>query len=264
MKFGVFLLAIGLLGAQEAGTRESLLRERVTEFWKAFEETKYRKADLLVREEDKDDFFSWHKKPIFKQEKSDVKFSEDGKFAQVMTPVETDEFMVGVGRMRIMRPILTHWKLEAGTWWWFQPKSSIVEGPFGKWDYGKKTGDGSGNAVPLTTALSRAPKFEDLQKLVTPNKTNVTFSLKNGGQDTIEFRNALPGRVSLLIDQPSREEFQVSVDPKEIPRDGTGVVTVKYTPIPNSTVVPLTAGIYDLRITVAQTGKTFTIQMKLE
>jgi hypothetical protein len=260
------LLAGLLVGLCLMGqTREEALRGRVTQFWKAFEEAKYRKADALVLDEDeaKESFFSWPKKQIFKQEPSEVKFSEDGKMARVMTPVETDEFMVGVGRMRTIRPVITFWKLDGDQWWWFQPKNQIIEGPFGKWALGPTTDPTKPPTENFPAARPRIT-LEELWKLVTPDRTELKFDIAKAGQQEIQFKNGMSGMIGLILDVPPREELSVSVDPKEIPRGSVGVVTVKYTPMPAGTVVPMKPGVYDLRVTVAQTGKTHTIKLTFE
>ncbi len=248
---------------QEIATRETLLRERINEFWKSFESGQYRKADLLVQEEDKDAFFSWPKKKIFKIETSQVKFTEDGKVAEVMTPVETDEFMVGVGQMRITRPVLTYWKLADNTWWWYLPKNIIRDTPFGPMNLGGADALKNGS-VRMPASATVGPTAADLWKKVLPNKTELQFQLNQASSGAIEFKNDLPGAVGLLLDVPAREEFQVSVSPKEIPRGGVGVVTVKFTPTPPGASVPLQPGVYELRVTVAQTGKTHTIRLRME
>jgi hypothetical protein len=263
MKLLAVILSVGFAVAQQAPSKEELLRARVNEFWKAFEEKKYRKADALVLEPDKDDFFSWSKKPIFGQQKSDIKFSEDGKLAEVMTPVETDEFMVGVGQMRITRPVLTYWKFEEDNWWWFHPKNIVRDTPFGKMILGGTT-DASGGTRSVNVAIAKGPTLEELWKKVQPNKTEISFQAAKPGEQTIEFFNGMPGSVSLILDVPPREEFHVTVDPKEIPRGATGVVTVKFTPDAAGNQVPFKPGVYDLRVTVSQTGKTHTIKMKFE
>ncbi len=263
MKLLLALVAVGLVFAQQPVSREELLRARVSEFWKAFEEKKYRKADALVLEEDKDDFFSWSKKQIFAQQKSDIKFSEDGKLAEVMTPVDTDEFMVGVGSMRITRPVLTYWKFQDDSWWWFSPKNVVRDSPFGKWITGGQKDAAQAN-TSITAMMAKGPSIEDLWKKVQPNKTELTFKATAKGEGAIEFKNEMPGEIALILDIPPFVEFEVSADPKIVPRGGTGVVTVKYTPAAPGTHVPMKAGVYDLRVTVAQTGKTHTIKLKVE
>jgi hypothetical protein len=99
---------------------------------------------------------------------------------------------------------------------------------------------------------------------VQPNKTELTFKATAKGEGSIEFKNEMPGEIALILDIPPFVEFEVSADPKTVPRGGTGVVTVKYTPAAPGTHVPMKAGVYDLRVTVAQTGKTHTIKLKVE
>jgi hypothetical protein len=264
MRILAFFMVASAVWAQGGPANEALLLERVEQFWKAFEEKKYRKADALVLEDDKDAFFVWPKKEIFNLGKSEVRMVNDGKMAQVLTTLETDEFMVGIGKMRIPRQILTHWKFVDDNWWWFQPETSIIEGPFGKWDYGRKAGDGSAQPVSVAAAISMGPKFEELQKMVTPDKTQIRFDFKKGGTETIEFSNKMPGAVKLILDTPPFSEFDIKVDPVEIPREASGVVIVKYTPGKEDSPLPVRPGTYDLRITVAQTGKTHVIRVTLE
>jgi hypothetical protein len=119
------LVTVGFLVGQETPSREEVLRARVISFWKAFEEKKFRKADALVLEADKDDFAAWGKRQIYSQQKSEIKLSEDGKVAEVLTPVETDKlikFESGAAAVRSTQPVRTFWKFENGSWWWFQPK----------------------------------------------------------------------------------------------------------------------------------------------
>jgi hypothetical protein len=259
-----FLLGLSLslcLLAQSTPTRETLLRQRVDEFWKAFLDGKYRRADSLVLEDDKDAFFSWPKKKIFKIETSQVKFTEDGKMAEVMTPVETDEMMVGVGQLRITRPVLTYWKLAEDNWWWFAPKDVVREGgPFGKMLI-NPSGQPENAQTPIPRAAPVGPTVAELWTKVMPNKTELAFALDRPGTATVEFRNDMPGRVGLLLDIPPREEFMASYEPKDIPGGGVGVLTIQYKPI--ASALPLKPGVYEFRATVAQTGKTHTIRVTM-
>src|SRR5690348_10159194 len=72
-----------------AGTNEAL-KARVSGFYQAFVDGKFRKADEYVAEDSKDSFFSMAKAPYKSFEVLDLFYTEDFKKAKVITKISRD------------------------------------------------------------------------------------------------------------------------------------------------------------------------------
>jgi len=242
-----------------APEKEAELKARVSKFWDGFVTAKYRSSDAFVSEESKEDFFSWPKKKIKGYTIDRIAYVEGGKAAKVLTLVDTNLAMMGVGSMDIKQPVETWWREEEDGWFWFQPKNQIRETPFGKMESNPKSGE-----APMATANSMhvMPDLKALASSVKPDRQDIRFVLGEPKVDTITFSNGMPGIVTLTIDSPPAEDMTFELSSKSIPRNGTATLTVSY----KATFKPADSEdiLKVVRVGVAQTGMLYPIRVSVK
>ena len=116
---------------------DEALRARVTRFYQAHVEGKFRVADQYVAEDSKDAFFSADKRRFGGFEITRISYSDSFAKARVVTTVD-DEFVNPLGRYAVKMPLTTLWKLDQGEWFWYVvPSDGPKETPFGKMKAGE-------------------------------------------------------------------------------------------------------------------------------
>lgn len=262
--FATFLLLSGIVQAQEvikvSPAVETALKLRVAKFWDGFALGKFRLSDAYVSEESKDDFFSWPKKKIKGYKIDKVFYADAGKAAKVVTYVDVNMALMGVGSMDVKQPIETWWRLEKGLWFWFQPKNQTRQTPFGKMESDPASGEAP--LVP-TGQATQIPTLETLRAMVKPDRSELHFTLGEPKVETIKFANGMPGTVSLALDTPPSDELSFELTPRMVRRDTSASLIVTYKPTikPADDADPV---IKVVRVSIAQTGKLYEIKLFLD
>lgn len=262
--FSTFWLLCGLVQAEEvikvAPATENALKLRVSKFWDGFALGKFRQSDEFVSAESKDDFFSWPKKKIKGFRIDKIYYADAGKAAKVVTYVDVNMALMGVGAMDVKQPIETWWRLEKGLWFWFQPKNQMRQTPFGQMESNPASGEA---ALNPTGQLSQVPNLETLRAMVKPDRTELHFTLGEPKVETIRFANGMPGTVSLALDTPTSDVLSFELTPRMVPRDTSASLVVTYKPKakPADDADPV---IKVVRVSIAQTGKLYEIKLFLE
>lgn len=241
--------------------QEALLKQQVGKFWQAFVDGKFRAADALVAEEAKEDFFVWPKKQIRSFRYDQAFFTTGGKEAKVVVVVGTDLAMMGVGNMKIEKPVHTWWKQINGNWYWFLPKNEMRETPFGK----EPTNLGSGQTALEAMGQSGAPTLDSLRNMVRIDKTDVKFVLGEGKEETLVVTNSMPGTVLMNFDAPRMApELDIRLESSKIARESQGRVYVKYDPAKDPREDKTARLEREFRVGIPQTGRTFVIKVAIE
>lgn len=258
-RFALLVFCAMLAFPQATPDADAAIRDRVAKFWDGFVAGKYRQSDNYVSESAKEDFFSWPKKKIRGYKIEQILYTEDKKAAKVITFVDTTMSMMGVGSMDIKQPVETWWRLEDEGWFWFLPTNQVRDTPFGKMEANPKSGDAP--LVPIGEMNFR-PNLEELMAKVKPDREEVRFTMGTAGQQTVKFRNAMPGTVTLTIDAPLAEDITFNLSSRQIVRDGEASLTIDYQPKakPADDSEAVTKVV---RVGVAQTGKLYAIRVVL-
>lgn len=251
---------------KESGTKvparqEALLKQQVNKFWQCFVDGKFRAADAMVAQDAKEEFFVWPKKQIRGFRYDQAFFSASGKEAKVVVVVDTDLAMMGIGSMKIEKPVHTWWRMEKGNWYWFQPKNEMRETPFGK----EPTNVAAGSTPLMAMGQAGAPTLESLRNMVRMDKTDVKFVSGTAGETSLEIRNTMPGVVLLTFDAPRQaDELDIKLESNQLPRESVGHVVIKYDPAKDLRADKSTKLEREFKLGVAQTGRTFTIRVTIE
>ena len=254
------LTALGQEAIKIAPEKEAELKARVSKFWDGFVNAKYRSSDAYVSDEAKEDFFSWPKKKIKGYSIERISYTEGGKYAKVLTYVDTNLAMMGVGSMDIKQPVETWWREEETGWFWFQPKNEIRDTPFGKMESNPKSGEAP---VGIANSVHAVPDVKALMSSVKPDKQDIQFVTGVPGSDVVTISNGLPGIVTLTIDVPPAEDITFELSSKTIPRGGTATLTVKYAAT-YKPADPKAAILKVVRVGVAQTGMMYPVRVRVK
>lgn len=237
---GIWVLALWLaqgpadIFQQAPPDVDGALRDRVTKFYQAHVEGKFRQADQYVAEDSKDYFFE-ARKPRYKQfEFSRVTYSDNFTRAKVTVISET-EILIPIGGMKVPAkiPITSTWKLEKGLWYWYHPpEPQTVVTPFGVMKPGPEP---KGGAVLGEEGLPKGPlpKGQELAavaQMIKVDKEAVQLAADSPGSVEVTFTNGMRGSVLLRVDGPQVDGLEVKLDHQQVNASETARITISYRP----------------------------------
>ncbi len=236
---------------------DEALRARVTKFYQAHVDNKFRAADAYVAEDTKDEFYGMEKQHCSSFAIGTVKYSDNFTRAQVMIVCDTQMLMPMVGRMPVKLPVVSQWKVEGGQWFWYlEPRETReIKTPFGTY---KPQPPGQTPAAPTSSAAigGKFVDLKDLTKLVTTNKTEVRFSPAQPGSDRIVITNGLPGGITLSLESGASTGVSYKLDRTSVGGGERATLTVSYEPVQG--VLPSASA---ARLTVSPTEQSITINV---
>jgi len=202
---------------------EEALRTRVTAFYEAQMAGKFRQADQYVAEEAKDAFYG-AEKPNCKAWKLEKILWEEG-YTKARAFSTCDTTLMNItGPMNVKMPLISHWKLVDGQWFWYLPPSPPVRiTPFGE----MRAGPPAKDATPPPV---RMPTPEEIVSQLKLSKNSVTLSLARESADEVVFTNSTPGNVHLSLDYRSWPGFSAVLDKGELKAGESAKILLKYTP----------------------------------
>jgi hypothetical protein len=216
LKFGVFAVMALHVSAQSPADLfsqappvvDQALRGRVSQFYQAHVDGKFRVADQFVAEESKDIFFEADKRRCRAFAIVRINYTETFDTASVVTNCDTEILIPPAGLTKVTMPMSSHWKLEGGEWFWYVPVKDFRESAFGN----MKAGTG-GQGMPA--ALS-GPKPEDLMKMVTVDRPNLVIVVNSRVREELMVTNRLPGDVQLTLAKPAKPDLRATLEKTEL------------------------------------------------
>ncbi|MDP2997757.1 MAG: hypothetical protein Q8N47_09730 [Bryobacterales bacterium] len=183
---------------------DEALRARVTKFYQAHVDGKFRAADQMVAEDSKDAFFAADKTRYKACEIVKIAYSDQFTRARVVTACDS-EFVTMMGRIPVKLPLTTPWKLENGEWFWYiEPRSGGVDTPFGKMEAGP-----DGNRSPFPAKM---PDAAAIMKQVKVDRTEVRLSSFEPASAEVTVSNHMPGSISLSLSFNGFPGFKARLD----------------------------------------------------
>jgi hypothetical protein len=234
---------------------DQALRDRVTKFYQAHVDGKYRQAEQYVAEDTKDYYYASQKPHYMSFEIKKISYSEHSTKAKVTTTCKIAQAS-SFGTMTFNLPVTSDWKLEDGLWYWYTDPNVVVT-PFGTMKRSQPGAAQSGEPAPAMTPL--VSNVADLWKQVTADKSEVRFGSRPGSSEVV-IKNGLPGAISLKLLEPAPTVpgLEVKLERNQVPPHQTVRIFFKYTPeaeAPKKTVVS---------IEVQPTNQTIPIQVVCE
>jgi hypothetical protein len=268
-KLGAFLL-LGFMAAGAAqhpagGPAEAqsappevdrALRERVTKFFQAHVDGKFRLAEQYIAEDSKDIYYAAQKPKYLKFEIAKITYSDHFQRAAVVVNCErvvSNQF----GTYSLNVPQNGEWKLENGLWCWFVDPD-IIRGPFGE-THRRSEVQANGAPRPTESAAHKGPSIDDVLRKVNESvkadKSQVRLSAKAPSAEVV-ISNSMPGAISLKLEVPKVAGLSVKLDKEQVLPKQSSRVLFRYTPQSN---LPTTMNV---SVQVEPTGQAIPIQVQ--
>lgn len=201
---------------------EEALRARVSKFFQAHVDGKFRQAEEVIAEDSKDFFYNMKKQKYFGFEIVKINYEENFTKAVVVTKVEVDWKTVRAGTLRVKPPMNTLWRVDNGQWCWYVKSEKEWETPFGAMHPGPSNGSIIDNMKGVD------PKV--VQGSVRINKNELRLSSFEKSTAELSVTNGLPGQVKLDVGLPSVPGLTASFDKKTLAKDEVAKLTFTYEP----------------------------------
>ncbi len=189
---------------------DEALRARITKFYQAHVDGKFRQAEAIAAEDSKDIFYSSDKSRYYSFEIVKVSYSDNFTKATALVSCDSDFHAAG-RRIRVKIPLTSLWKYENGDWWWYaSPRSNEVQTPFGVLRPGQGT-DSLSSPIPDVQKAA--------QQIVTKlhaNKQEVELSSYQPATEEVIIPNDLQGPVRLSIEHEPLAGFEAKLDRQEV------------------------------------------------
>jgi hypothetical protein len=232
---------------------DAALRDRVTRFFQAQANGKYRQADQYVAEDTKDYFYVMYKTPITKFEIAKISYSDNFTKAAVTVRTEREFAEAMIPKMKLTNREISDWKIENGLWCWTVDQT-VIKTPFGEMRPGTgPAGTGSGATPEIAV-----PSVADMTKTVAADKSEVELGERKS--DQVVFLNSLPGPITLSLDAPQTPGLEVKLDRSAVASNGTARVLLSYDP----SAAGAKEGTVAVNVVVQPTQQVIPIQVKLK
>jgi hypothetical protein len=229
------LLLVATLGAQNqpglfdkppAGVEEAL-RDRISKFYQAHVDRKYRLADQYVAEESKDFFFAAHKPACLSFKIDRIIYSENYTKAKAVILCKQRVMMPGFPTAPMDVPMPDTWRVEKGEWFWYLDQSQGVPTPMGYSKANRDDGKSEGAAPPSPATI------ENMLKGVQAERNVVEFKASEAATTEVAISNSLPGSVTLKIDANKTPGLTAELDHAELKGGGQkSTLTLRFAPKP--------------------------------
>jgi hypothetical protein len=232
---------------------DEALRARITGFYQAHVDKKFRQADQFVADDTKDFYYEANKPAYLAFEIGKVTYFDNFTKAKAIINCKMRVPMPGFPEP-IMAPIPSTWKLENGQWYWYVDQTRGRETPFGT----MKPVAGAPPSDGTFPSLNSAPSIETLWKSVRADKNAVQLSARTASSEQVTISSKLPGNISLQLEVPKTPGLEVELDRTELKTGEEAKVTFRSEPqekpvtrvaevrvhvIPTNQVIPITVAI---------------------
>lgn len=206
---------------------DEALRDRITKFYQAHVDKKFRQADQYVAEDTKDFYYEANKPAYLGFEIERITYSDHFTKAKAIVKCKMRVMIPGFSENPMMVPIPSTWKVENGQWFWYVDQKLGRETPFGVMKPGP--GPSSGGGIP---SLASGPTVESVRNSVRADKKSVQLSAKTGSSDQVTISSKLPGNASLQLDAPQTTGLDIVLDRTELKAGEQAKVTFRSDPQP--------------------------------
>jgi hypothetical protein len=232
---------------------EEALRARITAFYQAHVDKKFRQADEYVAQDTKDFYYEANKPAYLGFEIGKITYSDNFTKARAVVSCKIRFQIPGFNEAPVMAPVPSTWKIENGLWYWYVDQQAGRETPFGV----MKPPDGTSSAGGFPS-LAAAPDIDTLWKKVQADKNAVQLSAKEPSSDLVTISNKMPGNIWLQVDTPKTPGLEVTLDRGELKTGEEAKITfhsepqekpvnrvaqVRVTVLPTNQVIPITVAI---------------------
>jgi hypothetical protein len=230
---------------------DEALRARVTQFFQAHVDGKFRVANEVVADDSKDAFFAMEKKRYISFEIVKIVYSENFTKASVVTALEMDWRHPRLGVMRVKPPVTSLWRLEEGHWYWYVEPEKEWNTPFGKMTPGPDPAPGSPGLGPF-----RGVDPAKILESVKVSAREVRLSSYEPSTADVTVTNTMPGKVTVAFNYTPVKGLTGKLDKTELSQGESARLHLEYVP-PDPTAKPtLTSYIH-----VKETGQNLPLTL---
>jgi hypothetical protein len=260
IRFSTLVFCAGILFGQDNPAQtgpvpppevDAALRARITQFYQAHVDGKFRVADQVVAEDSKDAYFAAAKPRYLGFEIVRIKYSDDFTKAEAVVSCKSEWFFHGK-KMPVNLPATSTWKIENGLWWWYVVPSNARETPFGTMHFngGKTEEKGAIPGDPQVLA-------QQILQSVQVDKKVLSLSGYEPSKSELKITNGMQGSISLRADINGRfPGLTFTLGKTELKAGESTVLTISYEPKNRDPKPSLTAQIY-----VEPTNQVIPIQL---
>jgi hypothetical protein len=177
---------------------EAALRERVTYFYQAHVDGKFRLADRVVAEDSKDAFFEAPKIRYHSFEIIRLNFDSDFQKAEAVVKCIGDWAKMGQ-KMKVPMVLTTLWKVENGQWFWYTLPPGEVKTPFGTMFKGMNPDQVDAEQKNPKVMIPQDPRAAAAAILqgVKLDKTELMLSSFEKSSSEVKIKNGMGGSIRL-------------------------------------------------------------------
>ncbi|MFY4730524.1 hypothetical protein [Nitrospira sp. BLG_2] len=220
---------------------ESALRARITEFYQAHVDGKFRQAEQVVHEGSREVFYSAEKTKFESFKIVSINYEEDYTKAKVLVEVPWELVMPGFGRVnKVPRPVGSLWKLDKGQWWWYVEPYDPCKGIMTPWGVmhkqeckdGKPLGPvtGAPGGIPLGDLMKSGPSIKEIQTSLKASADSMTLSSDKASDGQVLLTNHFQGPVTLQYSIDQMPGIELVVDKDKLEPGESATLTVKHKP----------------------------------
>ena len=235
---------------------EAALRARVNQFFQYEVEGKFRQAESLVAENDKD-FFVAANKPRYKGfHIKEITFSEHFTKATVIVNVDRLVPVPGFEGHPVPGAIPSRWKLENGEWCWYVDPADLRVSPMGMPLGGMPLPAGGMPPGAGPARPSSLPSIPNMAMAVRADRSALELKSAGPSSGRISFLNPLPTPVTLSVIDPRFPGLSVKLDHPDLKTGESAVLQVESSGGGNPSAQPVT-----IKVLVRQTNQLIPIKV---
>jgi hypothetical protein len=279
--FGSLLLVSGMLAVAQAPKNpqeqapppgvDQALRERVTRYYQAFVEAKYKDAYVLVDDDSQDAFLAADKEQYKACNIATIAYSDNFTKATVVESC-TGEWIWHGHRTPSTFPVTSVWKAKDGKWFWTYVRPTQMPFPFSPTGFITIPQNYEQKGASPRDASSKDPSQKDVVDVpglpkdlhaatlnilskVSVDKETVRLLPDKASQDVVRIHNGMPGEIRLSTDSLATvvPGLKISLAKNRLSANEETTLTFDYTPTAKVSGVPLVV------VHVSPTGQDFNI-----
>jgi hypothetical protein len=234
---------------------DEALRDRITKFYQAHVDRKFRQADQYVAEDTKDFYYEANKPTYQAFEIKSITYSDNFSKAKAIVNCKMRVMIPGFSEEPVMVPTPSVWKLENGQWFWYVDQSQGRETPFGRMKPATEAPAGGG----VLPSLSSGPDIQALWKNVRADKNLVQLKAAEESSGEVTISSKMPGNVKLRLDYSKSPGLEVSLDRDELKSGEQAKVSFRQKPQKNAS-----AKTTEVRVLVQPTNQMIPIRVEIQ
>lgn len=224
---------------------DAALRARISQFYQAHVDGKFRVADEVVAEESKDAFFAAAKPRYHSFQIVRINYSDNFTKADAVVFCKSDWFFNGKVSV-VNLPASSTWKVIDGKWFWYAVVSNEQKTPFGTmhFDTGKQSDGAQAGPAPVIPGDPQVLAQRILQSVRT-DKQALMLSGYEPSSGEVKITNGLQGSISIRVDINGRfPGLSFTLDKADLKAGESAVLKITCDPKNRNPKPSLTAQVY--------------------